>query len=487
MRRLSELLSQVSPIGEAGTIRWKFLWLLYALANFFIVLTWNAKFWDAWYFYADVDELETVERNCPIDQCKVPLTYLVEQPLLRIGDWTLKLVVVCGFAVAGWLFWRLLKYTTVLSEFQCSVAATLFILLPINGARVGLSTARASYLLPVFLLGAVLFTYKRAVLSCIGFLLVLFAGFWPSYQIFALSIALVLAANDMSSRNSVSRRTVTVAVALLMIPFLHRYVLEPLIVDLGLAAAPGSYNSIRFNFLIRATLVCGMLATPLLGSLTKQIAGRRSLNEWRPSLSYVGMGLLALGTFPYMAVGHFANLSDWVLVWLPDNSDWDSRHQLLQGPGFALIITAVLTSAIVPHRRKFGINILVAISVAISIATYSNYHVDGLKQRDIMNDLRAAAGDFENVSVVSFVDESLDLNARGRSIRSYEWEKMAEVALEKPMTVWEESALQVDCQAEVVGKTVTVRKASGRLKATITRSRVVTTQISDIVACRQTD
>lgn len=486
MRALAKPLLQLSPVDEMGTIRWKPLWLLYTVASFFMIATWNAKFWDAWFMYANVDALESVERACPIDRCKLPFTYIYEQPLLRIGDWTLKLLVVLGFAVAGWLFWKLLKYSTALSEFQCSAATVLFVLLPINGARVGLSTVRASLLLPVFLFGALLFTYRRAISSGIGFLLVLYAGFWPSFQIYALAIPAVLAARDLSQHKAVSRRTFFSALLLATIPFLHIYILQPQIVELGFAGAPGTYNSIRPNFLIRAVLVCGILSAPLLGSLFETLARRKSLKEWSPTLTSVGLGLLALGTFPYMAVGHFANLSDWVVAWLPDNSDWDSRHQLLQGPGFALVIASGLTSVVAPHRRRFSLNILVVISVVVSVATYSNYHVDGLKQRDVMRDLQAAAEDFEGISIVSFTDYSSDLNARGRSIRSYEWKGLAEAALGKSITIWEavDNPPELGCRTEVIGKSVTVRKSTGRLKATLTRSRVAAIEIRDLVACR---
>lgn len=465
-------------------MRWRSLWSLYALANFFILATWNDKFWDAWVMYADVNDLESAERSCSIDRCKVPFTYLWEQPLLRIGDWTIKLLVILGFAIAGWLFNKLLKFSGALTELQCSIATVLFILLPINGARIGLSTARASILLPIFLLGAILFTYRKWILTSIGFLLVLYACFQPSFQTYVIAIAAVFAARDLSLRGIVSRRTWTIAFWLGAIPFIHQYFLGDLIVRLGFAGAPDNYNTILPAFALRAVLVCGLLTTPLSVSLVKQLWRRKSLSDWRPTLLSVGLGLLALGTFPYMAVGHFANLSDWIIPWLPDTSDWDSRHQLLQGPGFAIAITAILTGAVLPQRRMIALNALVLVSVVISLSTYSNYHVDGLKQRDILLDLRSAADEFDGISLVTFSDLSLDLNARGRGIRDYEWKGMVETALGKPMTIWEKGSPELGCRSEVIGKTITIRKTSGRLKATLTRSRVASIDITDLIACR---
>jgi hypothetical protein len=69
------------------------------------------------------------------------------------------------------------------------------------------------------------------------------------------------------------------------------------------------------------------------------LAIKKSIRHFSGGSLEFGLFILALGTCPYLAVGHFANLSDWITMWLPDNSDWDSRHQLLQGMGFALLVT----------------------------------------------------------------------------------------------------------------------------------------------------
>ena len=432
--------------------------------------------------------------TCPIDRCKVPFVFTLLQPLFRVGDWTVKLLVIFAFAVAGWLFSKILTFTRSLSDFQVSAMTIAFVLLPINAARVSLSTAPATLLLPVFLGGTLALTRKNHFVAVIGWLLIAFSAFQPSYQVFSLAAIFPLVAHDLGSRKRVVLRTWIVLVCLVCIAPLHRYFLGDLVVKFGflgeagivegtvIPGENGLYNLIKPAFLARAVVVCGALALPLLVSGLTHLYRNISLRDWRPNSVRVGLALVSLGTFPYMAVGHFANLTDWIVSWLPDTSDWDSRHQLLQGPGLALVFGGLL-GLIIPRFRNLVLHLCVAAFLILSISTFSNYHVDGLKQRDVIEDLRLHINDFEGTNVIQFDDRALDLNARGRTVRSYEWKGIAELALEREIVIPERFTAVDGCTGHVIGKIVTVRKVSGRLQATITRSRVATIDISDLVVC----
>jgi len=492
--RITSHVNRLSPIDTDGKIRWWSLWTLYGISNFFFLATWNARYWDGWFLFQDVETLHQFELNCPIDRCKVPFAFTLMQPLFRVGDWTVKLLVIISFAFSGWLFKQILTFTRSLSDFQVSAMTIVFVLLPINGARVSLSTAPATLLLPVFLGGTLALTRKTSFVVAIGWLLVTISAFQPSYQVFSIAAVFPLLAHDLSKRKVPALRTWIVMAFLLSVAPLHRFLLDDLVVKLGLLGEAGVvegtripgengiYNSIRSEFLARATLICGVLALPLLVSGLAHLRHRKSIRDWRPNLIQVGLVLVSLGTFPYMAVGHFANLTDWIVAWLPDTSDWDSRHQLLQGPGFALVVCGLL-GLIIPQRRHYVLGLFVVSFLVLNVSTFSNYHVDGLKQRDIIEDLRLRSAEFRGVRVIQFDDRALDLNARGRTVRSYEWKGIAELALGRAVVIPERLPAVDGCRGKVIGKLVTVRKVSGRLKATVTRSRVATIDISDLVTC----
>jgi hypothetical protein len=456
--------------------------ILYLLVNVFHILLWDTKFWDDWYQYRDLENLESIERACPIDRCgKVPFTYLWEQPLLEIGGWALRLAVILAFAISGWMFWLILGKLKSVTEFQRSMATLLFVLVPINGARVSFVTARASFMLTLFLIGLLLLSSRRILQLVVGGALVAFAMFQPSIQFFSVVIPIFLAGRDLGSGSKITRRTFVVSVIAGVVALSQRYVIPDLLIQANVVAEPVGYNAIQPMFLLRAVLVCGALSAPLTIELIRWGLGGLD-SKPRVSLLRVGLFLLAAGTFPYMAVGHFPNLSDWVVVFLPDESDWTSRYQLLQGPGYALIL-AGLAKYVAERWRVAYLHLLAAACVALGSTIYSTYYVDSLKQRDVIRQVSRDSANFSDVVLVEIVDEAKDVNARGRSLRSYEWEGILESALNREVTVWERNQPEIGCVAEKIGKRVIIRKSSGRMRAILTRREIVKIEIDELVAC----
>ena len=177
------------------------------------------------------------------------------------------------------------------------------------------------------------------------------------------------------------------------------------------------------------------------------------------------------------------NLSDWIVMWLPDNSDWDSRHQLLQGIGFALLATSILKT-VQPRMVNRFVFVCISTCLVFNTSMYANYYVYGLKQRDVIASFRSLSKELQGVQLFQIDDEALDVNARGRNVRAYEWEGMITKALDRDVVILENKPQTPGCTTEIVGKTVRIRKTSGRLKALVTRGQIVTLDFTDLVACR---
>ena len=432
--------------------------------------------------FKDTSRIYEFERTCSISRCKLPFTFLWEQPLLEIGTWTLRLTVVAAFLIAGYLLSLILDGISQLTQRNRSLIVIFFLLLPINGARIGLSSARASLALTVFMLGAYLVSRRSFIGVVFGLLCLSYSMFWDSFQVFGIVAAIPLVLKDLEREKKPSRTSVLISLTILAISFVVRYPLSDLVVNFGFAGADDGYNSIRLAFLIRAVLIFGLLTLPLAIELVKRIS-RGHLVSHRDLMLEFGLFLIGLATFPYLAVGQFANISDWVTTWLPDTSDWDSRHQLLQGLGFATLGAAFLNTV---HSKLFNryFILMVVGCIVLNSGIYSSYYVDGLKQRDIIEILKAQEARLEGIDLFDVVDEALDLNARGRKIRDYEWEGMLETALNRPVRIASSQSVSQKCQTAVIGKILTLRKISGRLKALITRGRVVEVEVSDLFGCQ---
>jgi len=477
------LLEAVNPVGRDGRLRWPVLTALYLICNLFHLGAWNSRYWDEWVMFADVSNLREVESNCPISRCKLPLVFFWEQPLLQLGPWALRLLVVVALFSAGVLVWKILDGIPQIGHMERSVTTIFFLLLPINGARIGLSSARHSVALALFALGVFLVCRRRVVSTLSGLTLIAYTMFWDSFQVFALAAVVPLALKDLVTRQRLNRFTIAIAFIMPCLALVNKYILSDLVVHFGFFAPDDGYNTIRPAFLARAVLIGGLLSAPLAWRVYESLVIRKSIQHFSGGLFEFGLFLLSLGTFPYLAVGHFANLSDWIVMWLPDNSDWDSRHQLLQGIGFALLATSILKTV---QPRMVNRFVLVCISTCLVFNTsmYANYYVDGLKQRDVIASFRSLSKELQGVQLFQIDDEALDVNARGRNVRAYEWEGMITKALDRDVVILENKPQTPGCTTEIVGKTVRIRKTSGRLKALVTRGQIVTLDFTDLVACR---
>jgi hypothetical protein len=319
----------------------------------------------------------------------------------------------------------------------------------------------------------------------LGLTIIVYSEFQPSHQVFAICIVLLLATRDIHLVGTVTKRTKLVAVAIALAPLLVRFILNDLVVRYNFAGSDDGYNTITRASFVRALIVCGLLSTPLMVLIVRSLASSRPRIAQGSYFGAVSLAVLSLGSFAYMAVGHFANLTDWITVWLPDVSDWDSRHQVLQIFGFALLC-AFGIQLLRQELQTIAVTAVIAVCLVINTSTFSNYYVDSLKQRDFINDLISKRDELGATTNFAIVDNAKDVNARGRGIRDYEWDVMLESALERSVKVvdldW--TSLSQGCQGEISGKVLTITKVSGRLIAVLTRKQIVSVQVSDLVTCQ---
>jgi len=126
------LANAVNPVDENGRLRWASLTALYIFCNILHAGSWNSKYWDEWLFYVDIPRLRQLESSCSISRCKLPFTFLWEQPLLQLGRWALRLLVIVALFSAGVFVSRILDEIPQLGQWERSVTTVLFLLIPIN-------------------------------------------------------------------------------------------------------------------------------------------------------------------------------------------------------------------------------------------------------------------------------------------------------------------------------------------------------------------
>jgi hypothetical protein len=178
--------------------------------------------------------------------------------------------------------------------------------------------------------------------------------------------------------------------------------------------------------------------------------------------------LFSVGSFAYMASGRLLDISEWMLNFVPSSSGWESRHQLLLGLGFALAIAVVIDSIKIDIQKSVFV-ILITACVVLNVSTTSGYYLDSLKQKEFIAAVSEIDGLVKDGSVV-VIDHTDWLNARGRSIRPYEWKAMLHKAtdgIDIEVVDVPEICSEPD---KIVNQTVLVIDApSGRLRALLNR------------------
>jgi len=257
-------------------------------------------------------------------------------------------------------------------------------------------------------------------------------------------------------------------------PFVHRFLI-PII--LPTFSFRDGYNTIQSAFLVRAVVFSSLLVLPLLNLLNRRRLQQSVTHEG--AILSLGLAALAVGTFPYLAVGHFPNLSDWVLPFLPTESDWNSRHQLLQPFGVALVLLAI--ARMFGARMKAFVAVILTISVGLNIATYSGYYLDAVKQAELIQAVAENDAQLSNISALVINDQSTRFNARGRGIRPYEWTAMVTRAIDETIQV-DANNIQY-CYESKPSKMLTITAENGQLKSLFVGSIGLDVKVTDLTIC----
>jgi hypothetical protein len=210
------------------------------------------------------------------------------------------------------------------------------------------------------------------------------------------------------------------------------------------------------------------------------------IRKWRYSTHrggvqvLVGLCLTWIGMSPYMALGHFPNLNALLIGFVPGSSDWDSRHQLLMPLGLAVIIVGVF-NWLNPRSLLRGTIVVGLLSSVLNLSFSQEYYLDSIKTTRVIEALKSNE-DIQDVKFALIDDQALRFNARGRSIRSYEWDAMLRAA--NPHLDQGTDVLRyVDCETLNPDAIIVIQATNGRLKTLLTRNPGISVTVKQIQPC----
>ena len=197
--------------------------------------------------------------------------------------------------------------------------------------------------------------------------------------------------------------------------------------------------------------------------------GRRdAIDSNRYLLMVCGFVSILIAAAPYVVAGHLFDVSEWILNFVPRVSDWQSRHQLTMGLGLSVLIVGIFGELKSTFKRR-TIFTIIGICVILNLSYMHAYFLDSLKQDQVM-DAIAMNHELDTAKLLVIDDQALRFNARGREIRSYEWNAMLYKIYKNDSKKISESVQNVDCESALIpGAILTFTANSGRLKATLLR------------------
>ena len=429
--------------------------VLYTLSWGWSLLRPNTLYWDDW---SDVFQQDSFYlRRVFVDSGRPPWEGVTEGLLLQIGPWSVRIAAFSLFFVASLFLFEILRSTYFLSKLQIQFFILLFLLAPVNHARISLVVFQYTTSYFLFYLGwFVLVRYKSTksfVLAC----MILFLSFKThSFLFFVLLPFLHFGWLNRARLLDLKK------LSLVHFQFSVIAVLPVLYVISRSVFWPPSQSWQDYQQPTWAGVLTGLWPV-LIGLVGLSIIGVRRLKKLRTPLGLVllvvGFSITALALFPYFAgelyVG-YAGRPAYITVF-EFRADWRSRHQLLMPLGLALSVVG-LNELLKWRGKNIVVTTVLVISVALNMFWGSQYFLQSHKQEQLVELFKTTKAEVE---IASVEDQTLRFNGRESTFRSYEWNgfmTLAGIPTDRP-----------GCEALPSGSALILKSDTSYLQALVTR------------------
>ena len=454
---------------------WKLGLILYSLSYLPTMLFSKAYFWDDWPAY---HLAETAFKAAFKFHGNWPTAAFIQWDLLGNRPELFRVVTLLSYFAGGWLLFHILRTLRFLDITQVRTITILFLIIPINSARVSMTILHYSLSLLFFYLAWYLLVTKKSI----TWRLLSIPLFLISFDTVALIVFFVVPCCHLGYLMYLDQKIKKVYAALVSATLL---LLAPLyyIVDREINSPQGGYATMytpQKLGILRALLlllICAAVGVWLLWKYRTNLGSAK-----RQLLIVLGITVTFVGATPYIIGGHLVDTSAWILNFVPTASDWNSRHQLLLGLGLSLLICGVIGDLDSRFKRQ-SLKVLFGFCVVWNLTYMQGYYLDSIKQNEIISTIRQS-NDFDDSKIIMVNDLADRFNARGRGIRSYEFDGMFDFAKSASDVKTITGYSYVKCNDEFIPDTLmTITARNGRLESTITGKVGIEISVESIRPC----
>ena len=448
-----------STEGKPGRMLAGFPWvsaiILYTLSWGWSLLRPNTLYWDDWALFFRRSPFYV--RQVYIDSGRPLWEGVADGLLIQVGVWAIYLATFLVFFLCSIFMFYILKTIPNLNSGTVNSLVILFLVLPVNHARISLVVFDYTSAYFLFYLGwFVLVRYKSPksfVLACVT----LFLSFKTHSFLFFILLPFLhfawLNKTELIDLKKLNRRHLQIVV-IAALPIAY-------VVSRSLFWPP-SESWQDYHQPTRAGFLTGLWPV-LIGLVGLAIIGFRQLKKKLTHFGFVlficGFSITALALFPYFAgelyVG-YAGRPAYITVF-EFRADWRSRHQLLMPLGLALSVVG-LNELLKWQGKNIAVSTVLVISVALNMFWGSQYFLQSHKQEQLVELFKITKG---KVEIASVADLTLRFNGRESTFRGYEWDgfmTLAEISTDRP-----------GCEALPSGAALTLKSDTPYIKALVTR------------------
>lgn len=475
MLKLINFTQKLRP-NSTNQYPWKLAGVLYFIAWGPSLLFLRARFWDDWAIYFSMTPAD--QKNYWRGEGFPPYVHEVMNFLFRSNPAAYHLTSLAIYFCLGWLLFQILQKTKICSPEIVQRVSLIFLILPINSARHAMIILPYSVSVLLFYLAWNMLLSKNRLIS--GVSLIVFAiSFYTASVIpfFVLPIASFVYL-EWKKTKSFSRKVIQKSLLLIVAPAYYLLVARTIWPP---AEHRTAYFSPQLIGLIRAAILILIFGSVSLFFIRKSREGK--IDQERTILLSVGMMALGFGSVAYFAAGRLVDISEWISFFVPRSSSWDSRSQLLHGLGFALILGGAI-GVLDTYLKTIGYKFVVAVCLILCFTFSIGYYVDYLKQESMMQSFREE--NLEPNSIIMIRDNTNQFNARGRNLRSYEWEAMIFMATGLKKIVIDEAFVNCSLKSEIPDLFITINPGWGRLSTLIRQDAGMEVSYDEIAPCKKT-
>jgi hypothetical protein len=380
------------------------------------------------------------------------------------------------FPISAFFLWKVLAKNKYLSEFEAIAISALFLLLPVNSARASMTLFMYSFCHLCFFAAWWIIELRRRWWTVVLAIALFVLSFDTASFLFFITVPLLNSLLNAGVNSKQVRRWIVKNLLFIVLPvayWIFERKLNPVLDPVRLAYwTPSISGSLR-------GLIVGILI--LLFAIYLIAIKKFRYAEQRGHLQFlVGLFLIWIGMFPYMTLGHFPNLSSILIGFVPGASDWDSRHQLLMPLGIGIATIGVF-NYFGSSKLIRGVAAVCSISIVINFTIQQDYYLDSIKTKHIITVLRNSA-DLNTVKIVLVNDQALRFNARGRSLRTYEWDGILKAA-RPDLNISSETYRFVNCESIRPDAIMTITANNGKLRTLMTGDPSINIEIVRISPC----